>query len=83
MSTKVRPVFSCFPKQQDKKVVKLSSQFKPYFKDNRIQLTIRQILFVSEYEYDRVPHLSVVDDPMKFLLRLVDAVPVRAIHYEY
>ena len=45
-------------------------------------LTLREVLLVGEDEYDGVPHLAVVDDPVQLLPRLVDAVAVRAVHHE-
>jgi hypothetical protein len=44
--------------------------------------TIRQVLLVSEYEYDGVSHLAVVDDPVELLPRLVDPVSIRTVHHE-
>ncbi len=46
------------------------------------ELTIGQILFVGKDEYDCVPHLPVVDDPVQLLPGLVYPVPVRAVHHE-
>ena len=45
-------------------------------------LTLREVLLVGEDEYDGVPHLAVVDDPVQLLPRLVDAVAVGAVHHE-
>ena len=52
-------------------------------KDNRVhKITFWQVLLVSEDEYDGVPHLPVVDDPVELLPGLVYPVPVRAVHHE-
>lgn len=45
-----------------------------------ILLTIRQILLVGKYKYDGIPHLSVVDNPVKFLPRLINTIPVCTVH---
>jgi len=41
-----------------------------------------QVLFISEYKDDGVPHLPVIDDPVQLLPGLVYPVPVRAVHHE-
>jgi len=43
-------------------------------------LTIRQILLVGKYKYDGVPHLSVVDDPVKLLSSLINTISVCTVH---
>ena len=48
-----------------------------------LSFTFRQVLFISEYKNDGVPHLPVIDDPVQLLPRLVDPVPVGAVHHEY
>ena len=45
--------------------------------------TFWQVLFISEYQDDGVPHLPVVDDPVQLLPGLVYPVPVGAVHHEY
>ena len=45
-------------------------------------LTLWEVLLVGEDEYDGVPHLAVVDDPVQLLPRFVDAVAVGAVHHE-
>ena len=44
--------------------------------------TFWQVLFISEYKDDGVPHLPVIDDPVELLPGLVYPVPVRAVHHE-
>ena len=44
--------------------------------------TFWQVLFISEYKDDGVPHLPVIDDPVQLLPGLVYPVPVRAVHHE-
>ena len=45
-------------------------------------ITFWQVLFISKYKNDGVPHLPIIDDPVQLLPRLVDPVPVGAVHYE-
>ena len=45
-------------------------------------LTFRQVLLVSEDKNDGVPHLSIVNDPVKFLPGLVYPVSVRTVDHE-
>merc|ERR1719230_2051845 len=42
----------------------------------------RQILLVRKYENYGIAHLPVVDDPVQLLPRLINPVPICAIHYE-
>ena len=50
---------------------------------NSLLCTFWQVLLVSEDKNDGVPHLSVVNNPVKFLPGLVYPVPVRTVHHEY
>lgn len=45
-----------------------------------ILLTIRQILLVGKYKYDGVPHLSIIDNPVKLLSSLINTIPVCTVH---
>ena len=47
-----------------------------------IAFTFWQVLLVSEDKNDGVPHLSVVNNPVKLLSGLVYPVPVRTVHHE-
>ena len=49
----------------------------------KLAFTFWQVLLVSEDKNDGVPHLSVVNNPVKFLPGLVYPVPVRTVHHEY
>jgi hypothetical protein len=55
----------------------LLSQFS-----TRYRLTSRQILLISEHEQQALLHFSVAENPMKFLLGLVDTVTVLAVDNE-
>lgn len=48
----------------------------------QLLLTLRKVLLVSKDQDDRVPHLAVVDDPVKLLSGLVYPVSVRAVYHE-
>ena len=50
---------------------------------DQLGLTFWQVLLVSEDKNDGVPHLSVVNNPVKFLSGLVYPVPVSTVHHEY
>lgn len=43
--------------------------------------TIRQILFVCEYQNNGFSHFSVVDDSVQFLSCLVDPIAIGTVHY--
>jgi hypothetical protein len=45
-----------------------------------IVLTVRQILLVGKYKNDGVPHLSVVDNPVKLLSSLINTISVCTVH---
>ena len=44
--------------------------------------TFWQVLFISEYKDDGVPHFPVIDDPVELLPGLVYPVSVSAVHHE-
>ena len=44
--------------------------------------TFWQVLFISEYKDDGVPHFPVIDDPVELLPGLVYPVSVGAVHHE-
>jgi len=45
-------------------------------------LTFRQILFISEYQYDCVLHFPIINNPMQFLACFFDPIFVSTIHDE-
>ena len=62
----------------------LSCHISAFFLPHRPpSLTFWQVLLVSEDKNDGVPHLSVVNNPVKLLPGLVYPVPVGTVHHEY
>ena len=46
-------------------------------------LTIRQVLFVSKDKDDSIPHLAVINDPMKLLPGLINTISISTVHHKY
>jgi hypothetical protein len=44
--------------------------------------TIRQILLVGKHKDDGIAHLTIVDNPMELLARLVYTITVSTVHYK-